>query len=401
MTRRHLVLAAAYAVGLASCDVDQRGLDTTSSGASVPSLSVGEPLEAYAEPFSDVGALEVVSDCQIGIADPTEEVVQVINLRLSDAMSLGRVGHGPGEFARVDGLLHRADSLYVLDRRNLRLQPFSTGGGAGDPIRLPTTLFGSDIRAIDAAGRLYLAANPLQAHSASGAGAEGGRRGLPLLRHDLVRGNTDTLATLLIPPNTSVEMTRRSEGSVSHTTIMIPQPFGHTDAWALSATGEVIVLRSNPYRLERLHQGSWKRFPALDYKPVAVDDADKEVDAFGADLTWPEYKQPFVATSILADPGGGVWVRRQGPAEAELVTYDVLSPSGKREAQVTLHIDRRIRAVAEGRLYVIRRGEYDLKWLEIYDDPTDHSRPDPCSTRPAGLRPPKEVTHRGSDGTKS
>lgn len=364
MRCRMAFLAVLAIAVLLACESDRRG----ELGGAPHLVDLQGPLLRFPHPFSSVASLHALPQCRVVVADPLEGTVGLLSIRDTVVEILGRPGPGPGEFANLDGLVPFRDSVFVLDARGLRLQPYSViDGGAGDPISLPQALFGSQIRAMDEDGNLYMTANILQGRSVEVGGRE--RVSLPLLRHNLRTAETDTVAALYVAPNVSVQMVRREAGNVRRDNIIIPQPHGHTDAWVLSADGRLRIVRSDPYRLEVIHAGMRDTFPSLEYDPVRVVTADKVRGAVEVEFAWPDEKQPFVASSIVSAPNGNVWLRREVAADADHALYDVLDSRGHVAMQVSLPRGATVRDVDSSRVYVVTRDEVDLMWLEIYPRP--------------------------------
>src|SRR5688572_12246498 len=59
------------------------------------------PDATFEEPFSlvNLGALRELRDGRVLVADMKDKIVQMIDLRNGNAVSVGREGSGPGEFA--------------------------------------------------------------------------------------------------------------------------------------------------------------------------------------------------------------------------------------------------------------------------------------------------------------
>ena len=62
---------------------------------------------------------------------------------------------------------------------------------------------------------------------------------------------------------------------------------------------------------------------------------------------------------------GKAWVHRSIPAGAEVV-YDVFDANGYRTEQVIFPPGRRVVGFGGEFVYVVRRDEFDLFWLERY-----------------------------------
>lgn len=353
--RLSLVLAATI---LGGCDTNGGGID----GHVTPLIELNQAPFTFPSSFSSVVALKSLSDCRVVVADRRERVVKILNMADLTLDTLGRMGPGPGEYANLDGLLTTGDTVLVLDSRSLRIQPYSLNdGAAGEAITLPSEFFGSQIRAVDNTGNIYMSGNTLHGNPVNVLGRD--RIAIPIFRHNLRTGEADTIATLFIAPTVNVTMVRRDEGYVRRDNLMIARPFGFTDAWAISSDGDLRIVRSDPYQLET---GGGETFSPLSYEPVRVTDADKVRGHAQIEFDWPTVKEPFVASSILTGPNDETWVRREMPATEPYALYDVLDAQGQREMQVSVPANSVIRDVDSAFVYAVRQDEVDLLWLDVY-----------------------------------
>jgi hypothetical protein len=157
--------------------------------------------------------------------------------------------------------------------------------------------------------------------------------------------------------------------------------------------GRVAVARAEPYRVEWLVPGGSKiTGSTVTYEPVRVTEEDKEafsnrsavgvmvtsgsegsgsrtvtIPAPDADeLDWPNVKPAFHRSGISVAPDGTAWVRRYVAHDAPEL-YDVFDGSGNRTRQVELPAGRRLEALGDGCLYLVRVDEDDLQWIEKYE----------------------------------
>ena len=72
-----------------------------------------------------------------------------------------------------------------------------------------------------------------------------------------------------------------------------------------------------------------------------------------------------IANGVRVSPNGEAWVQRSIPAGDDVV-YDVFDADGRRTEQVVFLPQRRVVGFAGEFVYVVRRDEVDLFWLERY-----------------------------------
>ena len=79
---------------------------------------------------------------------------------------------------------------------------------------------------------------------------------------------------------------------------------------------------------------------------------------------WPEHLPAFLLGAVTLAPDGRLWVRRTTGAD-EPPTYDVIDSTGRVQEQVRFPgRDRIVGFGDDGSIYVIRRDEFDLEYLE-------------------------------------
>ncbi len=80
---------------------------------------------------------------------------------------------------------------------------------------------------------------------------------------------------------------------------------------------------------------------------------------------WPDAKPPFIANGVRATPEGGAWVQRSVVFNTDAV-YDVFDADGNRTEQVVFPPGRRVVGFRGEFVFVVRKDEFDLFWLERY-----------------------------------
>ena len=171
--------------------------------------------------------------------------------------------------------------------------------------------------------------------------------------------------------------------------------FRSPSAWAVGAAGRVAVVYPDPYHIMLIARDrSATEGPTIPYDRMRVTEEHKQThraeaerprpmmagrinDPQAASVTmvrrpfrepsgWAEFLPPFVANAeILFDPDGNLWVERTtaSPADAQ---YDVIGRDGTLRHQVLLPAGTRLLGFGRNALYLVRRDDLDLEYLERY-----------------------------------
>jgi hypothetical protein len=366
------------------------------------------PDATFEEPFSlvNLGALRELRDGRVLVADMKDKIVQMIDLRSGNAVSVGREGSGPGEFAlpmRV--LAGPADTSFIFDPGNQRYLVVSPEGkpvttfrmempaatGAGGPvIRMGLSI----ARATDARGRLYFEGSPMP----SGPGQQPPDT-VAVMRYDRNTQRIDTLGWVKLSPN-NMQVTG-SQGNMN-VRIGMANPLAPRDEWTVFPDGRVAIVRAANYQVDWVLANGTKRSSApIRFTTLRVTEADKkEEEALRAramqgavmmtvengpggtrrsagvgaprgaapqPLTdWPEVKPPFRSgfASVLARPNGELWVRRTEAAGAKGTLYDVIDAQGAVTHSVRVAEGLSVVGFGNGTVYTTKLDEDDLVYLQ-------------------------------------
>ena len=237
---------------------------------------------------------------------------------------------------------------------------------------------------------------------------------------------------------------RRSDAGTPSREPRIPVVgYAKQDGWALLSNGSLAIVRGGAYRVEVVSPDG-RRVAGPPYagrpRPVTDDDKRRFVIDFmassptsgrGADggmghspavddaavtrfVRSTEFAEehPWFQGAPIPSPGGRVWVRRAGPADAPAL-YDVFGGDGRRVHTVALPPGRRVLAVGVRGVYAAHADELGLESVERYRLPPDAiptSGPTPSapaassaahpSTATPGATPPR-VSLRSTAPTRS
>ena len=368
-------------------------------------VTLKTPDAEYGEGFTRVGSIRELPNGKVLVVDPSDKIVQLVDLKAGTAVKIGREGSGPGEYAFPNALLALPDGSTLLqDMLNRRFLTITPDGKPGAFVELPRPqtagpggpgpgfmVGGMDMRGTDTRGRLYFQGSPFS--------SPGGptQDSVAILRWDRVSPRFDTTAFLGLPAG-SVQTSGgpgRFEVRVGGQKVFTP-----SEAWAVAGDGRIARVTPNPFRVTWVDgPGRATAGPIQPYTPIRVTEADKElvrearrrtrpimitigdgprnVAPPNVQVPEPEFEEtmpPFTGGpgsggSVLATPEGEVWVLRTRPASDKVPSYDVFDRTGALVKKVALNPDSRVVGFGPGVVYVVKMDEDDLQYLQRYRRP--------------------------------
>lgn len=333
-----------------------------------PALDLTRPAWTAAEPFTHITAVRELASGAVLLADIVDRRVHFVTASGRTMRTIGRTGGGPREFSVPAALVAlRGDSTLLLDRDQRRFLIVTPTGELLDARRFPEALQqGAEfVRGADASGRLYFQASGLPANELSPFVA--------LKRWDRRSGQIDSVAAVLMPNPMPVRMevspSMKEAGFTGTATVRRIMPYSPEDAWAVAPSGRLVIVRTNPYRVEWVETtGRIVRGAPVTVAPVPVVDADHrafEPPGMRIKLTYPAVKTPFRGDPVI-DADDNVWVRRETAAGATVQPWDVFGADGTHRGVVSVPMHKLIVAITKRFVYVSRTDRDDLQWLEAY-----------------------------------
>jgi hypothetical protein len=365
----------------------------------LPTKTISKPVAEFEEPFTQINSVRELSDGRVIVNDPRDRLVHLLDLESGEAVQIGREGQGPGEYSFPMGVFAvPGDTTLLFDPLSQRLLVISPNGKTSREISLRREGSGPGMgrlappKGTDARGRLYSEGMGFQ----MGPGGPQVTDSVPVMRFDLARGGSDTLAFIPVPKsNTQVS---GGSGNVQ-VRVGMPNPLAPRVEWDVAPDGRVAVVTPDPYRVTWIApNGARTVGPVINVPKEKVTEADKKAieearkgqtammitrsDGPGrapqqqaramsaSDLPpltdWPEYKPPFTANAARVAPNGDLWVRRTRPPGDEVPFYDVFDARGRLTGHVRLPKGARLVGFGKGSVYVVRTDADDLQYLQKY-----------------------------------
>lgn len=174
----------------------------------------------------------------------------------------------------------------------------------------------------------------------------------PIVRFDLATRKMDTVG-LIKTPRSVTRFARADDGNIIVTLTLNPMQL--LDDWALLSDGTLAIVRGRDYHIDWVTPDramiatpkmpfAWHRMTDVD-KTALLDSArvavDKDLAMMRSKLSTrsapvidlvpasdlPEYRPPFEAGAVRADPNGRLWIRTTGVTEGSV--YDIVDRSGE------------------------------------------------------------------------
>ena len=275
--------------------------------------------------FSRVVGLVELGNQQLAVADRVEKRVAVLDARGEQVAEIGQEGLGPLDFRRPAGLFatHSSEKSAVLVDLDLRRLLFLSVQQSDSVLAPDPSVALAAVGGIDSQGRVYLEGRPRVTDVTGIAPAT-----IPIIRWTPSISRYDTLGWVRGQAySTQVIQTTTARG-IQQSSIRLPMTFSGRDVWTVGSDGTVLVVRCDPYLVERWPvDGELLTGPQLSFDPVPVTQTDKNAIRYpeGFEVVWPNTKPPFYEDGLIPDQAlGGFWLRRysSGPASTEYDVFD-------------------------------------------------------------------------------
>jgi hypothetical protein len=354
---------------------------------------LSKPVAEFPEGYANLVSVRELTDGRVMTVETCERVVKILDLRAGQAVQMSRTGAGPGEY-RGPGRLFAlpGDSSVTYDapnRRYLVVGPTGQPGRMFEPLPSVTEsrgggaiVYGFSPLHTDDQGRFYSRETDRRLNDE---GKITRADSIAILRWSPRTGQVDTL--FFTPPN----------GPPGLIDLGNPVPFTMGTQWAVAPDGTIGLVDPRTYRVQlvlpggrriggtpiphvplRLSEGlkeEWRRdqAPACPARTVSVAGAEgRPVTArpmpAREPTEWPAVIPPIVSGGVEFAPDGRLWVRRSTPA-GQPWTYDVFDAQARLVGRIVLPSATRFLGFGKAAVYLTRRDEDDLLFVEKYDLP--------------------------------
>jgi hypothetical protein len=372
MTMRPLLLATSLATAIAPA-------------AAQTAIVLDRPERVLSEPFSFVRGVRELSNGKLLVADWVENRVVLADFGADACADVITEGPGPQELRLPIGLVrHRADSTLLIDYGNNRVTVLDPAGRATSSIVADAPGL-SGVRGLTRDGE-FLFAVPGWADQ---------ERALTDDSVRIVRWRPGTEARRDVAVVQGTRM--RKDRSPAMQPRIPTVGYASQDAWVVTSTGAIVIVRAMPYRVEVVGADGARRVgPAVPMTRRTVTTADKrrwiaefsagsmqsgrgenggmgrapavdeaEITRLMGTTEFALEHPPFDANAVLIDLRDRVWVGRPAmPGQPR--HYDVFDLGGQRLLDVQVGAGRRIAHVGAHGVYAVAEDADGVQTIERY-----------------------------------
>lgn len=339
----------------------------------------GKPDASIKEPFTNIAGVRELPGDRAIVTDQAERAVFLVDFGTKSRRQIGRQGDGPAEYRfPMAPLAGAGGATWILDATLRRVHVIGPDGAFRPSLTPPYTAVPGGLlaaRGVDARGRIYFEGNNFN--------SETGRftDSVAILGWDPSQSSTETLGRFGTGGRVMIQ---REGGTASMARSILPFP--HVDAWAPLPDGRVAIVRQSPHMIMFLERGgNVKTGPVVPFNPIPVTSAERAAyrEATSAnrmfasggggearratveDAMFPAEMPAFIATSVLSDASGRIWIGRSYRSFDKVRRYDVYDGQGAHVGAATLPVSSRIAGFGEGAVYIARTDPADdLIYLE-------------------------------------
>jgi hypothetical protein len=345
------------------------GCHDRASSTTFDPVPLGAGEVALARPFDYIAGFAPLNDALGVVVDRDAKAVYLIDWAATAVTPTGHEGSGPGEFQALGAPLPGTPgTVLMLDRRQRRVVAFDSTGwfNVADLRDLPLGIF---LHGGDRDGNLYFEYRPV---SHEGGGTTYADSSLILrLAPD---GAIDTVARLLAPAQViHVIRSKNANGDVSSNSMTFEEPYSPRDVWAVNPDGGVIILRSDPVRLDRITDDSVSHLSVIALPVIPVEERDRSDSLIPVPKEelppWPETLPPFAGTALLCGARHQLIVRRPGHVGDSTETWLQFSFDDPKPAAFTIPASERVVGCDPTWLYTARPDSSETEMLVRYRIP--------------------------------
>ena len=338
----------------------------------------GKPDASIEEPFTHIAGVRELPGNRALVTDQAERRVFVVDFGARTRKQIGRQGDGPAEYRfPMAPLAGTSGATWMLDASLRRVHVVAPDGSFGPSLTPPyTTVPGGLLaaRGVDSRGRIYFEGNNFN--------SETGRftDSVAILGWDPAANTVETLGRFGTGGRVIVQ---REGGTASMARSILPFP--HVDAWTPLPDGRVAIVRQSPHMIMFLERGgAAKTGPVIRFNAILVTPAERSayrektsanrmiasggsqaIRATVDDAMFPPEMPAFIASTVMSDSRGRIWIGRSYKSTDKTWRYDLYDGQGTQVGAATLPVNSRIVGFGDGVVYVARTDPADdLIYLE-------------------------------------
>lgn len=360
--------------------------------ARVPTITLRGSAGRLDDGFAWIKAIRELADGRVLIGLSSDPHLMVADYQTGTSEQVGSVGSGPGEYRSVAALYALSgDSTLVLDGQQARWIIFSDTKPVATLRGRTRGMWAEMVDGADTLGRvLELAARRYPVGSYPTERYRQNAESLAVIVHrrsgprtgDALSVRSDTLAVIRGAFREVRRLTRGSYGGAGIRYTLYTILDGAEQA-VMFADGWVAVVHAKPYHVAwHAPDGGRTIGPSLPFEPVPVDEMQK-LAAVARDWPkspalfkpeeyppWPRVLPPFEGSrAAIAMSDGRLAIKRTPDARSRAIYYDLIDRSGRLSARLQLRENEQLFGITGRWVYVARRDQDDLIWLERYSWP--------------------------------
>jgi hypothetical protein len=350
-------------------------------------IATDRPTVELTYEFTSITQVFELRDGRVVVLDRLEANVRLANLQAGTTHLIGAIGDGPGEYRGAASLIPLGgDSVGIVDAVNPRILALTSAGVPGGFVSPYSghPLFAGRLspRTADGRGWFYAERSVQRSNGQLSDSAA-------ILRWRPGTEPAELVTTILRPPPPGAAVT--STGHVISRPGATPLLSPYTQ-WVAGSDGRMAIVNGIPYRVDLISPTGQRRAgTVIEYARTPVTEDIKEayrretsqpqmayvLDRSTNTVTSTRMPAPRVTASNWAEelpafrgdavivfaPDGVLWIQRTSFG-LEGARYDLVAPDGNLIDRVRLPDGHRIIGFGRDAMYVVRRNEDDIEYLQ-------------------------------------
>jgi hypothetical protein len=336
----------------------------------VPDITpMDAPVQRSPEGFTSIFDVAEMDDGRVLVTDNRDRLLFIVDFSAPSVTPLGREGEGPKEYRSAFSILPQPDGQFFVYDTSLRRFLVVAGNGTiegVEPFNPPPLNSFSAPRGPDPEGYLYLSHRAVS--------PDGLAPDAILYKWHPEKADLQQIGTFA-----NYAPGQKGRGFV---------PMPREDAWTVQPDGRVGKLVAEDYHWAWM---DGRVSPTVDFPRVRVGKEEREAwldELYSRSASsassfqgggsspanrrpvdpgrFPRFVPPFSGDYIPAAPWGNVWVKVDPLSGHSLTVFDIFDGEGNHLRRISLEGDARVVGFGSSVVYIARKDEYDLEWLEQY-----------------------------------